>query len=218
MFAMASINTMVIIAVSRYFRVVKSGKYTAVFKKQRALMYIAVVWLLAFVGSVPPFFFKNGAVKFQAGKAMCMYSFQSNLAYTVFLECVYIATPLTVIVICYAKVFYTVSRSNRVFLQENKPQQLRANVEEAKVTKTLAAIMVGFTCCWLPVCIVDNIDAARGRDTLSRQVYLAYGFMCYLSSTINPFIYGATNKQFRQEYKTILSNVIFFGWQSNDNN
>ena len=50
-------------------------------------------------------------------------------------------------------------------MQENNPQQLRANVEEAKVTKTLAAVMVGFTCCWLPICIVDNIDAARGEDT-----------------------------------------------------
>ena len=198
-FGMASINTMAIIAVSRYFRVVKSVKYTAVFKKQRALMYIAFVWLLAFLGTVPPFFFKRDAIKFQAGKAMCWYSFQSNIAYTIFVELIYIATPLTVIVICYAKVFHTVSRSSRVFMQENNPQQLRANVEEAKVTKTLAAVMVGFTCCWFPICIVDNIDTARGEDTLPRQVYLIYGFLCYLSSTINPFMYVATTKQFRRE-------------------
>ncbi|XP_020626414.1 melatonin receptor type 1A-like [Orbicella faveolata] len=215
-FAMASFNTMAIIAVSRYFRVVKSVKYPVVFKKQRALMYIAVVWLVAFVGSVPPFFFEKSAVKFHAGKAMCWYSFQSNIAYTIFVECIYIATPLTAIIICYAKVFHTVSRSNRVFVQENNPQQLRANVEEAKVTKTLAAVMVGFTCCWLPICIVDNIDTARGEDTLPRQVYLTYGFLCYLSSTINPFIYVATNKQFRREYKAILSNIVCFGRKSND--
>ena len=209
-FGMASLNTMAIIAVSRYFRVAKPVKYPVVFKKRRALVYIAVVWLLALIGSVPPFFFKEGAVKFQAGKAMCWYSFQSNIPYTVFLECIYIATPWTVIVICYAKVFHTVSRSNRVFMQENNPQQLRANVEEAKVTKTLAAVMVGFTCCWLPVSIVDNIDAASGEDALPRHVYLTYGFLCYLSSTINPFIYVATNKQFRREYKAILSHIICF--------
>ena len=63
-FGMASINTMVITALSRYFSVVKSGKCTVVFKEQRALMYIAVVWLLALVGSVPPFFFEKGAVNF----------------------------------------------------------------------------------------------------------------------------------------------------------
>ena len=101
-------------------------------------------------------------------------------------------------------------------MQENNPQQLRANVEEAKVTKTLAAVMVGFTCCWLSICIVDNIDATRGEDTLPRQVYLTYGFLCYLSSTINPFIYVATNKQFRREYKAILSNINCFGHQNSD--
>ena len=215
-FGIASINTMAVIAVSRYFRVVKSVKYPVLFKKQRALVYLAVVWLLALVGSVPPIFFKKDAVKFHAGKAMCWFSFQSNIAYTVFLECIYIAAPLTVIIICYAKVYHTVSRSNRIFMQENNRQQLRANVEEAKVTKTLAAVMVGFTCCWLPICIVDNIDTARGEDTLPRQVYLTYGFLCYLSSTINPFIYVATNKQFRREYKAIFRKINCFGCQSND--
>ena len=85
---------------------------------------------------------------------------------------------------------------------------LRANVEEAKVTKTLAAVMVGFAWCWLPVCIIDYIDAARGEPTLPRQAYLTYGFLVYLSSTINPFMYGTTNKHFRREYKATLSGML----------
>ena len=216
-FGMASLNTMAIIAVSRYFCVVKQEKYTVLFKKQRILMYIAVVWFAAFVGSVPPFFFKEGGFLFQPGKAVCLYPVESNIAYTVFIDCIYIATPLTVITICYTKVFCTVARSNRVFSHENNLEQLRTNVEEAKVTKTLAAVMVGFTCCWLPICIMDNIDAARGEQTLPRQAYLTYGFLIYLSSTINPFIYGATNKQFRREYRAILSKVICF-WRQDNNN
>ncbi|KAJ7365611.1 Melatonin- receptor [Desmophyllum pertusum] len=208
-FGLASLHTMGIIAVSRYFCVVKPEKYIVLFKKQRALMYIAVVWCAALIGSVPPFLFKHGGFEFQPGKAMCLYTFDTNIAYTIFIECVYIGTPLTIITICYAKVFYTVSRSNRVFSQENNPQPLlRANVEEAKVTKTLAAVMVGFACCWLPVCIIDYIDAARGEPTLARQAYLTYGFLVYLSSSINPFIYGATNKYFRREYKAILSGML----------
>ncbi|KAJ7365607.1 Melatonin- receptor [Desmophyllum pertusum] len=209
-FGLASLLTMGIIAVSRYFCVVKPDKYIVLFKKKRTLIYIAVVWCTAFIGSVPPFLFKHGhgRLEFQPGKALCLYPFDTNIAYTIFLECVYIGTPLTVITICYAKVFYTVSRSNRVFSQENNPQLLRANVEEAKVTKTLAAVMVGFACCWIPVTIIDYIDAARGEPTLARQAYLTYGFLIYLSSTINPFIYGATNKNFRREYHVILSNIL----------
>ena len=207
-FGPASLLTMGIIAVSRYFCVVKPNKYIALFTPRSTLLYIAAVWCAAFTGSLPPFFFPNGGFHFQAGKAMCLYTFELNIAYTAFMECVYIATPLTIISICYAKVFYTVSRTNQVFSLENNPQQLRANVEEAKVTKTLAAVMVGFTFCWLPVLIIDYIDAARGEHTLPRQAYLAYSFLIYLSSTINPFIYGATNKRFRREYKVILRKVF----------
>ena len=136
-----------------------------------------------------------------------MYAFETNIAYTIFAECVYIAMPLSVITFCYIKVFYTVSRANQVFSQENSPQQLRANVEEAKVAKTLAAVMAGFAFCWLPVCIMDYIDAARGGSTLPRVAYLTYGFLVYLSSTINPFIYGTMNRYFRQEYKAILKKL-----------
>ena len=206
--AMASLNTMGIIAISRYFCVVKPQKYIVLFTKIRILMYIGLVWCTAFVGSVPPLLFKNGGYKFQPAKAMCMYTFDTNIAYTVFIECVFISTPLTIITFCYAKVFYTVSRSNQVFSQENNPQQLRANVEEAKVTKTLAAVMAGFAFCWLPIAVMDYIDAARGEPTLPRQAYLTYGFLGYLSSTINPFIYGATNKHFRQEYKAIIRKLF----------
>jgi len=217
-FGMVSMSTMGLIAVSRYYRVVKPAKYIVLFKKQRTWLYIAVVWCAALVGSVPPFFFNNGGFEFQPGKAMCLYTFESNIAYTVFLECVFVATTLTTITICYTKVFRTVSRSNQVFARENNVQQLRANVEEAKVSKTLAAVMVGFTCCWLPICIMDNIDAALGEQTLPRQVYLTYTLLAYLSSTINPFIYGALNRQFRREYKAILRMLACFRSQNNNNN
>ena len=207
-FGLVSLQTMGLVAVSRYNCVVKPEKYALLFKKQRALLYIAVVWCVALVGSVPPFFFKNWGFEFPPGKAMCLYTFESNIAYTVFIECVYIAAPLTIITICYTKVFCTVSKSNRLLSNANDFQQLRANVKEAVVTKTLAAVMVGFTCCWLPITVTDNIDAARGEHTLSRQMYLTYVFLAYLSSTINPFIYAATNMQFRREYKVILNKAM----------
>ena len=209
-FGFASLQTIGLIAVSRYFCVVKPEKYAVLFKKQRALLYIGAVWCVALVGSLPPFFMRNAGFEFQRGKAMCLYTFERNIPYSIFLGLVYIAAPLIVIKICYAKVFCSVSRSNRVFSLQNNLQRLRAYVEETKVTESLAAVMVGFICCWLPIGLMDYIDVAQGKPTFPRQAYLAYGFLIYPSSTINPFIYGGTNKKFRREYKGILSKVICF--------
>ena len=119
-------------------------------------------------------------------------------------------TPLLLLVVCYGKVFREVSRTNKVFSQGHNIQNLRANVEEAKVTKTLVAVMVGFSLCWLPVSIIDFIDTARGKPTLPRQLYLLYGSSLYLSSGINPFIYGALNSTFKREYYRYVNRIFCF--------
>ena len=208
-FGLTSLLTMAIIAVSRYFCAKKTERYVVLFKARNTLAYVGVVWCAALIGSVPPFFFEKGGFEFQAGKAMCLYTFQTNIAFTAFIECVYVATPFLLIIICYVKVFYTVSLTKRIFAARNNLPKLRANIEETKVTKTLGAVIVGFAFCWVPVCVIDYVDAALRRPTLPRQVYLTYGFLVYLSSAINPFIYGATNRHFRREGKVILGKLLF---------
>ena len=208
-FGKCSLGTMAAIAVSRYFCVVNWEKYLSLIKKKRALMYIFIY---------PILLFKNASIGFQPGKAMCLYKFESNIAYSASILCCFITTPLIIITICYVKVFRAVSRSNRVFSLENNPELLRVNVEEAKVTKRLVAVVVGFACCWLPVFVVDNIDMARGEPTLPRQVYLTNSLLIYLSSTINPFIYCATDKRFRREYKVVLRKIFTFKCRDNREN
>ena len=131
-FGKCSLGTMAAIAVSRYFCVVNREKYLSLFKKNTALTYIFIVWCLALAGSVPILLFKNDSIGFQPGKAMCMYKFESNIAYSASILCCFITTPLIIIKICYVKVFRAVSRSNRVFSLENNLELLRVNVKEAK--------------------------------------------------------------------------------------
>ena len=92
------------------------------------------------------------------------------------------------------------------------------NVEEAKVTKRLVAVVVGFACCWLPVFVVANFDMTRGEPTLPRQVYLTYSLLIYLSSTINSFIYSAADNRFRREYKVVLRKIFTFKCRDNSEN
>ena len=170
--SMTSLHIMGIIAVSRYFCNAKRETYGVLFNKRRILVYIAGVCCVALVGSVPPLFLAKGGYRLKPGQASCMYAFETSIAYTIFIECVYIGVPLSLITFCYIKVFYIVSRTNQVFSLENNPQQLRANVEEAKVTKTLAAVMAGFAFCWIPICVMNYIDAVRGERSLPREAYL----------------------------------------------
>ncbi|XP_022795005.1 G protein-coupled receptor 161-like [Stylophora pistillata] len=207
-FAVASIYCMGVIAISRYFCVVKPERYLVLFRKEKISFYIAFAWLAALVGSVPPIFFEKGGFEFKPGKGMCLYTFESDIGYTLFVGFVCITAPLTLITISYVMVFRAVSRSNRVFSEESDFPRLRANIEEAKVSKTLVAVLVGFVSCWMPIYVIDTTDALRGNNAFPREVYISYAFLLYLSSTINPVIYGVMNKELRREYKDIFSKIL----------
>ena len=207
-FGLVSLHTMGLISISRYYRVVRQNAFATHFTKRKTLRFTAATWCLGLIGSVPPFFFEPSGFQFQPGKAMCLYTFDTNIAYTLFIETAYVATPLVLITVCYTRVFREVSRTNKVFSQQNNVQRLRSNIEEAKITKTLVSVMVGYSFCWLPISVVDILDASRGRPTLPREVYLMYGCLVYLSSTINPFIYGVTNKTFRRAYVQVARRLL----------
>ena len=59
-FGLVSMSTMGLIAVSRYYYVVKPEKYIALFKKERSLLYIVIAWCAAFVGSLIQFLSRTG--------------------------------------------------------------------------------------------------------------------------------------------------------------
>lgn len=103
--------------------------------------------------------------------------------------------------------YFSVQRA--VFPQESNSnaenQQRTAHVQEVKVTKTLAAVLVGFSFCWFPIMIIDQIDMNNGAPTLPRQVYYFYGLSIYMSSAINPVLYGLLNRSFCAEYKRTIT-------------
>lgn len=203
-FATASLNTLSVIAINRYFCVVKSNDYRTVFSTRKTLGYLAIVWLAAFSFSVPPLVFGKDDYAFQPGKVLCVYPFEINMAYTVCLDALFIGLPTATICFCYWHVFRTVRRRNRAVSGNGQELTARMNVQEANITKTLVVVLVGFALCWLPVLVMDTIDVVTGALILPRQLYLFYTFMVFLSSTINPFIYALVNKRFRREYCKIF--------------
>ena len=96
------------------------------------MTYIAVEWCAALLGSLPPFFFGNGGSN-QEKLAKCLYTFQTNAAYTALVESMYAATPFILIILCYVKVFYTVWSTKRIFSAKTNLHTLRAHIEEARL-------------------------------------------------------------------------------------
>ncbi|EDO38276.1 predicted protein, partial [Nematostella vectensis] len=202
--AIASLLLVAATAVNRYFKVVRTNYYRNLFTPRRTKLLICGCWLLAAL--VPTLFLVRGErYHFHPAKILCVQQNRQEgvLTWYVLTWYVYIIVAMCTIVTSYYKIFRTIRRhQTRVnCMQQNTTGP---NIQDIKVTRTLFLTVVAFLVCWIPILIIDNIDDSLGLFSLPREVYLFYSWIGAFSSVINPFIYGAMNPAFREEYKKIL--------------
>ena len=195
----ASIQTMVLMAVNRYFRIVKSTKYGRYFTKKKTLTMIFVTWLYSFC--FPLIHLLRGKkMIFHPSKFFCSFPIESN-AFLAYGFRLYVGFLTGVIIYCYFRIFKTVRQHNNNF-PGNPINPL--NVEEVKVALTIFVVVALFNLCWIPVLTIDLVDTVKQKWTFPPEAYLAYTFLATISSALNPLIYGVLNKSFRKNYLKVL--------------
>lgn len=201
-----SLLTLTLTALNRYFKMVKASHlYRKIYSRNSITCMIVGSWLLAAVVPVPYMVF-GISYRFHPGKAMCSFNFGTKAkAYIVAMMVLFIAVPFSVIIICYWKVFWKVRKHSRqVFNSKNEQHQselsTKSSLEEIKITNLLIAIVMVFTICWTPFFVVDLISYFQGDYALPRWIYVVYVNMVASNSFMNPIIYGAMNRRFRQAF------------------
>lgn len=66
--------------------------------------------------------------------------------------------------------------------------------------------MLGFVLCWMPTQVIGLI-LAKIMKTLPPEYPTVCFTLIYLSSAINPIIYGVMNHRFREEFRKLLLSV-----------
>ena len=199
--AAASIHTLALMALNRYFRIVKPAKYRRYFTKKKTIKMILVSWLYGICCPLP-YMLSGFKMVFHPSKTFCYLQIDSD-AFTTFSVTVYGGIPSCVIIYCYLRIFKTVRSHNNHF-QNTATGSTTVNVEEIKVARAIFVIVVFFNLCWTPIFVIDLVDTFHGRWIFPREAYLSYTFLGTISSALNPMIYGLLNKNFQKEYLKIL--------------
>ena len=206
-FGMVSQVNMSVIAVNRYFALCRPFQCKAIFTKTNVLSMIAILWILPSVASVPPLV-GWGYYAFHPGKALCIYPFHVNMIYAMTIRILFIAFPMGLIVFSYTRCILAIKSSNRQIAEmSDDPSsvgQESRKAREVRATWTMLFSTLGFSMCWLPVSVIDFIETSRGGGNLPRQVFMLNGFLIFLSSTINPFIYWLSNRDFRKAFRQVI--------------
>ncbi|XP_078381009.1 histamine H2 receptor-like [Oculina patagonica] len=191
--AKISIYTMVLMALNRYYKIVKPAKYQTTFKKRFIIVTASLVWVLSILYTVLiTFFLGSDHAKPNPYFALCAVQYRS-FGLPVLTVAMYL--PYIIIIFCYWKIHRVVKLHNASVSWQS------SNVEDVKISKTLFVTVIAFVVLWLPA---HSIYLASIPFSLPRQLTLFGTFLVFSSSCVNPFIYGFMNRSFKNEFKKCL--------------
>lgn len=206
----ASLFTMTLIAVNRYFKICKSMMvYRKFYNRRYILLSILLAWITSVTVVVAVFSFETQPFRFHPGKFLCFLDMAHGKGVHLYTLCAYLAVSAVIfpaMTFCYFKVYRKVREHFAQMAKSGLAQDVaRSFVNEAKITKMLFVTLVAFLVCWTPSICLDVFEAFNGQYSLPRQVYFWQIVTCACSSVVNPIIYGFMRKEFRMAYKDILT-------------
>ncbi|XP_078577684.1 neuropeptide FF receptor 2-like isoform X1 [Branchiostoma floridae x Branchiostoma japonicum] len=209
---LASVFTLIAIAVDRYYAIVYPT--TTTFTGRITLYVTAGVWMLSLLLMIPQVLLIRENAWVENGQViltLCQETsaFWRKIYTTVLFICCFII-PLTVIMYLYAQiglaVWFKPTPGGDKATDEAKAVSLQRKM---KVIKMLLTVVVLFALSWLPIHVITMINdygslSPDQLDVLWIYVYPACHWLIYLNSAINPIIYGFFNQNFRAAFRTLM--------------
>ena len=212
--------------VNRYIRIVKPSLYPKIFTKRSASLTTAAVWVGTFLlCSMGYSLIEMDFITLKENPTIYkpVSSHKSSWDFFNASRITFILLPSVAIGWCYINVFKRIQQHNLIVAPSLQPAPLSYQgqaemnsfqggtsvhgVEETKITRIFAAVLVAFYICWSPILITVSLELLGVVDEFSLlyQNFHAF-FPVYASTMINPIIYAAMSRSFRNEFLKIVRN------------
>ena len=201
--------TMGLTAFNRYMRIVKTNHYNKIFSPRKSKIWLSVLWCSLAFYLVVSQLTNWASFQFIPGYAVCSISFTistNRIIHYCAVFGLYFVLPFCVGFFSYCKVFLQIRQHKLAVtpsLINSSNSAGRMSVREIKVSCLLFYVVAGFLVCWVPMWGLV-IWKRFYPDTAPRFAQLLVSLLLFLSSSINPFIYAATNRVFREEFLKLL--------------
>ncbi|KAM4796248.1 G-protein coupled receptor 161 [Rhinophrynus dorsalis] len=222
----ASMLTLGIIAIDRYYAVLYPMIYPMKITGNRTVLALAYVWLHSLIGCLPPLFGWS-TLEFDHFKWMCVAAWHKEAGYTAFWQIWCALLPFIIMLICYGFIFRVARIKARkihcgtvIIVQDASQKNGRKNsststsssgsrknafssiVYSANQCKALITILVvigAFALTWGPYMIVISTEALWGKNSVSPVLETLATWLSFTSAICHPLIYGLWNKTVRKE-------------------
>ena len=218
----SSVSSLGMIAINRYFYIVKWQTYNRTFTRVRGALYAALVWIFSIALASPPLL-GWAEYRYIPGKSYCFVYWQSDVYYMYFMIATCFFGPLTVMALSYFKILsFTRNHKRQLATLRNRHASketdlvsssagsitiLRISAEETKITHTLVIVVACFIFCWAPFAVTMFLDVYYPHP-LPRGVDFGSLLLGYANSVFNPIFYGVRNASFRKGFKELYSKCL----------
>lgn len=201
---LVSLQTTTLIAINRFFCVIKPSVYSKRFKPKAVMIMIIGLWGFS-LGLVLVILASGmGDFYFHPGRFVCIFQFRDSTferVITSSLILVFVIFPIVIAGICYAKIIKVVE-IHKATTGKRIQQENSLSKDDVEITRSLLAIVLGFIFCWIPCSIVFQLEVYMD---LPREIEMIFIYSNFLSSAINPILYNIYNKPFRALFYKIFS-------------
>jgi len=140
----ASVMSLGMIAINRYFYIVKWNTYKKTFSKKKSLLYAAAVWVVSVSLASPPLF-GWAEYRFIPGKSYCFVYWPSNAYFMYFMITVCFFGPLSVMAFSYYNILtFTKTLKRRIAVSRNNltppPQQKQPDPADRTCLHEITAV------------------------------------------------------------------------------
>ena len=194
------------IAVNRYVYICHHSKYSKIYSKGRCVVACMTSWLLGVAIDLPSHlgWSQHG---FDNKSHKCIFDRKFRYAYLAFFCIVGIMLPLVVIIIFYLKIFIHMSAAK---VKLDKYAHLGTHkifFKTLRQARMMFVTFVAFSFCWSPYVFVLLLDK---DDTYPLEAHLITSMIAHIHASLNFVIYGLHNKTFREAYRIIIVEKIFW--------
>ena len=204
--AETSILTVMLLAINRYFRVVRPAMYRTIYSRKSLAVMATTAWLLPAV--IVCVGWTILALEFRpnpANPSIILIAFSSTsvkISYHILCSSS-IAIASLVVTSCYVKIY---RHHNTAAAPSSQEGHSSYGAEEAKITRILTILLIEFCLCYLP----PFVTAILAFLTLILENSVKYWNFCFTfpvfaSSGINPLIYATMSRPFRREFQSLCS-------------
>ena len=195
------------IAINRYVAICHRLIYPAVFNRRTVPFMIAGLWILSFLIDVPALAGWGGH-SYTDAILYCTYDFMSTYSYGVWLVIWQFGIPIVILSYSYTSIllFSRAIKKSLRKMQKGAPRGSRSSIRstDLRLLKSVLIIWIIFCALWTPyVTLLLVRDVAH----LPRAVFILSTGLSHLSSSVNCFVYGLTNQNFREGYVIFINRM-----------